>query len=211
MSFEIWQCSNASCRFRFPAEVGMQQAQRCPRCGQPTQVVGQVQENGEMGTAVPTPPPSSPPLAALLDNIRSIHNVGSMFRTADGAGLNHLYLCGITATPEHPKLAKAALGAHEAIPWSQWNNGVDTAVSLQAQGYTLWAIEATPQAEPLYEAEITLPGPTALIVGNEKAGVDPGLLTLCDRVFCLPMYGRKRSLNAAVAFGIAAYTIRARG
>ena len=209
MTFEIWQCVNDSCRFRFPAEKGTQLARHCPRCGQPTRLVEQVQASAE--TAAPSSlPAAAPPFAALLDNIRSIHNVGSMFRTADGAGLSHLYLCGITATPAHPKLAKAALGAHEVVPWSQWNNGVDTAVSLKDTGHTLWAIEAIPQAEPLFSANVTLSGPTVLIVGNEKAGVDPGLLAHCDRVFCLPMYGRKRSLNAAVAFGIATYYIKAK-
>ncbi|MCA9968608.1 MAG: TrmH family RNA methyltransferase, partial [Anaerolineales bacterium] len=144
---------------------------------------------------------------ALLDNIRSIHNVGSMFRTADGAGLAHLYLAGITAAPTHPRLAKAALGAHETVPWSWHANGLDTAVSLRHAGYRLWAVETGPQAAPLFAAP-PLTGPTLLVVGNEKAGVDPGILAICHRIFSLPMRGHKESLNAAVAFGIAAYTLR---
>ncbi len=147
-------------------------------------------------------------LSALLDNIRSIHNVGSMFRSADGAGLSHLYLGGITATPAHPKLAKAALGAHLTVPWSHHANGLATAVALKRQGYALWAIEAAPGAVPLFQAPRQLDQPVLLIVGNEKAGVDPGLLAASDQIFYLPMLGEKGSLNAAVAFGIAVYTLR---
>jgi tRNA G18 (ribose-2'-O)-methylase SpoU len=133
-----------------------------------------------------------------------------MFRTADGAGVDHLHLLGITATPAHPRLAKAALGAHETVGWTHHRHGPDAAARLRQEGYTLWALERT--AEPsrqlsLYEAGPP-PGPLALIAGNERAGVDPALLALCHGVFCLPMSGDKSSLNVAVAFGIAAYHLR---
>jgi tRNA G18 (ribose-2'-O)-methylase SpoU len=133
-----------------------------------------------------------------------------MFRTADGAGLSHMHLVGITATPEHPRLAKAALGAHETMPWTYHRNGPDAAAELRAAGYRLWALER--MAEPshqqsLYEATPP-PDPLVLIVGNERAGVDPALLALCDGVFSLPMQGEKSSLNVAVAFGIAVYHLR---
>jgi tRNA G18 (ribose-2'-O)-methylase SpoU len=147
-----------------------------------------------------------PSFEALLDNIRSIHNVGSMFRTADGAGLAHLHLCGMTATPAHPKLSKAALGAQEKVSWSHSPNGLETAVSLKEQGYRLWAIEATENAQPFFAADPVLPHSRIIvIVGNENAGIDPDILHICDRVFSLPMYGFKESLNVAVAFGIVAY------
>ena len=154
-------------------------------------------------------PPDPCHLEVLLDNIRSVYNVGAMFRTADGAGVAHLHLCGITAPPTHPKLAKTALGAESNLPWTQWRNGVETAVSLQQQQYQLWALESMPDAEPLFTARLTDPQrPILFIVGNEKVGVDPDILARCDRVFSLPMQGVKESLNVAVAFGIALYHIR---
>lgn len=129
-----------------------------------------------------------------------------MFRAADGAGVAHLHLCGITATPAHPKLAKAALGAQEKVAWSYAANGVETAVALKAQGRQLWAIEAAIAARPLFGSPVPWSNaPVVVVVGNEKAGVDPGILAHCDQVFCLPMGGFKQSLNVAVAFGIAVY------
>lgn len=148
-------------------------------------------------------------LVGLLDNIRSIHNVGSMFRSADGAGLDHLHLAGMTATPKHPKLAKAALGAQDTVSWTYHLNGVDAADQLRVEGYQLWALEYLPPSEkPGIDAGDAPVGRLALIVGNERAGVDPDILSRCDAVFSLPMAGRKSSLNAAVAFGIAVYYLR---
>jgi tRNA G18 (ribose-2'-O)-methylase SpoU len=140
-----------------------------------------------------------------------------MFRSADGAGLEHLYLCGITATPEHQRLGKAALGAQETISWSYSRNAVDTALALQAEGYRLWALErlavgnSRKNVHLLFDTKIRNfleEKPAVLIVGNERAGVDPGILALCDHILSLPMYGQKPSLNAAVAFGIAVYYLR---
>jgi 23S rRNA (guanosine2251-2'-O)-methyltransferase len=203
--FHIYQCANPACRFRFPAQPGERGGDRCPVCR------GLVQQvyTGESSVKTAESPATTPGviIEALLDNIRSIHNVGSMFRTADGAGLRHLYLGGITATPAHSRLAKAALGAHQTVGWSRHHNGVDTAAALQQRGYRLWALEAG--AESLFTAELDTNGhPILLIVGNEKAGVDPGILERCDRILSLPMAGQKGSLNAAVAFGVAAYYLR---
>lgn len=177
----------------------------CPRCRGPVAVVAQALHQ--------SPPPNNDAssglvLVGLLDNIRSIHNVGSMFRTADGAGVAHLHLAGITATPEHPKLAKAALGAHENVSWSYRPNAVDLAGELRAQGFHLWALERLPASSPIAEAVNERPERVALVVGNERAGVDPAVLALCDGTLTLPMTGRKTSLNAAVAFGIAIYTLQ---
>ena len=145
----------------------------------------------------------------MLDNIRSTYNVGSMFRTADGAGVAHVHLCGITALPDHPRIAKTALGAEKAVPWTYYRNGVDAAVSLKARGYYLWALESGPRSESLFAAAVEPDGrPILLVVGNERVGVDPGILAYCERVFALPMQGQKESLNAAVAFGIAVYALR---
>lgn len=202
--FQMYECPNPACRFRFPAVSGDAQAAVCPHCHTPTQVVSAIFHHNQP----PMPPSPARPFAALLDNIRSIHNVGSMFRTADGAGVQHLYLCGMTATPTHPKLAKAALGAQAMVSWSQHNNGLATAVALKQQGRLLWALEAHPHAARLSDAPRShSPQPIVLIVGNEKAGVDPAILDVCDQIYALPMVGQKNSLNAAVAFGIAVYQL----
>ncbi|GAB4581216.1 MAG: hypothetical protein Fur0022_39630 [Anaerolineales bacterium] len=132
-----------------------------------------------------------------------------MFRTADGAGLSHLYLCGYTSTPENPKVGKTALGAEQALTWSYHPNGLEIAQTLRAEGKRLIALEGGERAEPIFHlppTDHTLP--IVLVVGNEVAGVDPGILAVCDQVVSIPMMGVKESLNAAVAFGVAVYTLR---
>ena len=202
MGYVFVQCRDETCRLRFPAEPAAAATLRCPACRGPLAVVATVAR-----APLPPLPPPGTALVALLDNIRSIHNVGSMFRSADGAGLSHLHLAGITATPAQPRLAKAALGAQQTVPWTYHRNALDGAGQLQEAGYHLWALERTAEAsgQPLLYESGPPPGPLALIVGNERAGVDPALLALCDGVFSLPMRGGKSSLNVAVAFGIAVY------
>lgn len=134
-----------------------------------------------------------------------------MFRSADGAGVVHLHLAGITATPEHAKLAKAALGAHETVPWTYHPNAVDAAQVLRAVGYHLVALEPMVRDSHSPFAHDDSSTRLALVVGNERAGVDPSVLALCDAVLSLPMAGGKTSLNAAVAFGIGVYYLRYRG
>ena len=205
--FQVYECSRPECQFRFSAEVGQLPAEQCPRCGRPTQPIGSPYPNYEVGGVGLAP--AGPPMAALLDNIRSTFNVGAIFRTADGVGLAHLYLCGITATPDHSKVGKTALGAEKTIPWSYHPNALQIAHTLQAQNYQLWAIEGHPQAKPLPQvARQELSRPVALIVGNELSGVDPGLLAIADQIFYIPMQGHKCSLNVAIAFSIAAYLLR---
>ena len=200
--YEFRQCVWEACRFRFPVLVGSVRANRCPSCGSDTRLVGVP----AAGDDKQIPCWTRPTIEGLLDNIRSIHNVGSMFRTADGAGLAHLHLCGMTATPAHVKLGKAALGAQEKVPWSYSSNGLETALVLKEQGCQLWAIEAAENAQPFFAANPSLTHSRVIvIVGNENAGVDPGILQICDRVLSLPMYGFKKSLNVAVAFGIVSY------
>ena len=149
-----------------------------------------------------------PVVAALLHNIRSLWNVGSMFRTADGAGVAHMYITGYTATPEHPKMNKTALGAEKAIPWTNLRDGLALARGLKAQGCQLWAIELGAGAEPLFSVDRVPAGmPIVLVFGHEVDGVDPEIQALCDRTLFIPMAGIKASLNVAVAFGIATYHV----
>ncbi|HQY92973.1 RNA methyltransferase [Caldilinea sp.] len=208
MHYEIRQCTATSCAFRFPAAEDQRSGDRCPWCGAPTQVVHRLpivaqtaethlSEGGRM------------PLAGLLDNVRSLFNVGSIFRSADGAGLSHLYLGGVTPTPDHRKLAKTALGAEQHLSWSHHRNSVALAETLRASGHVLWALETGGAAVSIFDIEAP-PLPLVLVVGNEVTGVDPDLLALCARCVSIPMAGRKQSLNVATAFGIAAVILRHR-
>jgi 23S rRNA (guanosine2251-2'-O)-methyltransferase len=200
---EFYQCDNPECRLRFPGYDGYPKNRRCPICRSTLHSVAYVSSDGETYSSIRIQEELK--LDAMLDNIRSTWNVGSMFRTADGTGIRKLYLCGITPTPDNPKVRKTALGAELIIPWERSNNGVDLAASLKAHGYRLWALEDHPRAELLYEMhEETIFPPTVLIVGNEVCGVDPEIIDMCDKVISIPMLGKKRSYNVAVAFGMAA-------
>ncbi len=189
---------------RFPVVARTGIGLHCPLCGSPTrQATGEYEEHGVGGTPGPE---GHTRIEAFLDNIRSLYNVGSMFRSADGAGIGHLHLCGMTPTPGNPRLAKTALGAQNTVPWTYRRNGLSAAVSLGESGRRLWALEGGPASIPLQEALPDLSGPTlVLVVGNEVSGVDPAVLELCERIVHIPMRGVKSCLNAAVAFGIAAY------
>lgn len=204
---QFYQCTNPLCRLRFPAQLERNPRRICPRCGSPLE---QVPSREEARAANPRLAASDlPPIDAVLDNIRSSYNVGAMFRTADGAGLRRLYLCGITPLPTQSKVAKVSLGAEHTVDWSYHPNGVDVVQELKAAGSRILALEIVPQALSLFEAaERPLSGPAVLVIGSEINGVDPGILALCDQTLWIPMLGYKRSLNAATAFAIAAYTLR---
>ncbi len=205
--FQVRQCTRDACGLRFTALVGDPRAERCPVCRARARVIQAAYERAsvdqEMGR------PCGPVLEVLLDNIRSAWNVGSMLRSADGAGVRHVHLCGVSSPPDHPKVAKTALGAEKSLPWTFHPDGAAAARGLKEQGMRLWALEGGHRAVSLFETAAELPGPPLLLVaGNELSGIDPGILDLCERVVFLPMQGVKGSLNVAVAFGIAVYTIR---
>ena len=155
------------------------------------------------------PLPTSADYSVLLDNIRSALNVGSIFRSADGFGFRHLYLCGITPTPENAEVCKSAIGAEQAVEWSTHRNAVALIASLRNQYIEIWGLEKTDNSIPINSAvqNREKSHPLVLIVGNEVTGVDPGILDLADRVVHIPMRGQKRSLNVAVAFAVAAQII----
>jgi len=204
--YHVRQCLAENCRFRYPAPADMPEPMACPRCGMPTTIV-----TPYLGTRVPDVAQGNHGkciVEAVLDNIRSTFNTGAMFRIADGAGLQHIHLCGITATPEHPKIAKTALSAEYALPWTYHRNGLDAVQQLKTRGFRIWAVEGGPRAESLYAPFPLATTPLAIVVGNELAGVDPQILELCERVIAIPMQGFKSSLNVAVAFGIAVYHLR---
>ncbi len=211
IKFSIHECSNPQCSLRFPINPLSHSGAYCPKCGASTQLVTRVDHTPE---SKPDPTPTSKQFSALLDNFRSSLNTGSAFRTANGAGFTHLYLCGITPQPtDNSKIGKTALGAENMVPWSYHPNSVSLAKKLKAKGTILLALEFTPTATNLFDYECSLPRstPMVLIAGGELAGVDPGLLDLADAILYIPMRGDKGSLNVAVAFGIAAYHLTSQG
>ena len=149
--------------------------------------------------------PSNSGKAVLLDNIRSAWNVGSIFRSADGFGFRHIYLCGITPTPENEAVTKTSLGAQDSVPWSYHKDAVKLVKGLKNEGRRILALEEHERAVSI-DDELILQN-TVLILGNEITGVDPELLDLCDEVLYIPMRGDKKSFNVAVAFAIAAHAL----
>lgn len=146
------------------------------------------------------------PIVVVLDNIRSAYNVGSIFRTADAALVDHIYVTGYSPTPEHRSINKTALGAEETVPWSQRKDAGALLSDLRARGYTLAALEQTDAPNAIRDLE-ALHFPLALVLGNEVKGVQDELLDVCDLALEIPQYGAKHSLNVSVAFGIAAFGI----
>jgi tRNA G18 (ribose-2'-O)-methylase SpoU len=144
--------------------------------------------------------------AIILDNIRSAWNVGSIFRSADGFGFTHAYICGITPTPDNEAVAKTSLGAEDSVPWSYHKDAVQLVKGLKKEGWKIFALEESAVGKDIHRTE-TLRYDMALIVGNEISGVDVELLDLCDDILSIPMRGEKKSFNVAVAFGIAAFAL----
>ena len=146
--------------------------------------------------------------AVLLDNIRSAWNVGSILRSADGLGIDPVYLCGITSTPENEAVRKTSLGAEDHLTWSYHKDAVRLATELKTNGWRIIALEEGKGSKPLSTDTVRIQGKWVLILGNEVTGVDPDLLALSDEILSIPMRGKKRSLNVAIAFSIAAFTLR---
>ncbi len=201
-SAEIRFCP--SCGLRYPWHQGQPSRHTCPRCGGPTTPRAAWQWQPEQPFAPRAP--LTRPLALALDNLRSAWNVGALFRSADGLGVQHLYLGGITPTPAHPGVRKTALGAEQTVPWTYVPNLFTQLQTLQTAGWTVWALEQSPQARPLPEMQAPS-GPLVLIVGNEISGVGPDLFPLCQHIVYLPLRGHKRSLNVEVAAAIALWQL----
>lgn len=199
------ECSNPMCALRLPIDLDVHAGKHCPRCG--GSLMPADASMGNRAYALESLPPVRP-LSVILDNIRSAHNVGAIFRTAEGLGIDQLYLCGITPTPTHAsRIAKTALGAEQTVPWSYHPNAVNLVKKLRSEkGIHLVALEWDASALPVTQAIHQLPpdAPVGLIVGHERAGVDPEVVRLADLVVYLPMVGSKESYNVSVAFGMAA-------
>jgi tRNA G18 (ribose-2'-O)-methylase SpoU len=145
------------------------------------------------------------PIFGILDNVRSLHNVGSIFRTADGAGIQKLFLCGMTGTPPKNEIHKTALGAEENVAWEYYQNPVEIVTQLKTSGVQITALEHTTGSVHFQKADFRFP--MCLVVGHEHLGISGEVIGLADQAIEIPMYGLKGSLNVGVAFGIAAYQI----
>ena len=141
----------------------------------------------------------------VLPNIRSGHNVGAMFRTADGAGVDLIYLTGYSPRPPHKEILKVSLGAEQTVPWAGARNTVPLLKKLKKQGYHIIALEQTRKSVSIYTWKPKFP--LALIVGNEVSGISTSVLKYCDEVIEIPMRGKKSSLNVSVAAGVAMYYV----
>jgi len=199
--YEIRLCG--SCGLRYPLVENHPFGERCPSClGTTFQVSTQRLDRQ------PAPLAIGPHtrLEALLDNVRSAWNVGSIFRTADGLGVRKLHLCGITPTPNNEAVRKTSLGAEESVIWEYSRNALEMAQKLKGEGCKLIALEQDPRAIPIMEYQISISDSQfpILILGNEVTGADPEILDLCDQIVYIPMRGKKRSFNVEVAFAIAA-------
>lgn len=146
------------------------------------------------------------PIIVVLDNIRSLNNVGSFFRTGDAFNIEKIYLCGITAQPPHREIRKTALGATESVTWEHVDNTVDVVNDLKARGYKTFAVEQAVKTTMLQDAELGTNG-VALIFGNEVEGVQDEVIAACDEVLEIPQFGTKHSLNVSVCGGAVLWEI----
>jgi tRNA G18 (ribose-2'-O)-methylase SpoU len=141
----------------------------------------------------------------ICENIRSIYNVGSIFRTSDGLGVDKIFLCGFTGTPEHPRINKTALGAEKVIDWEHRRQTWRVVDRLKRQGVKIIALEKTKNSVDIRKFKPKFP--LALVVGNEIKGVSRRVLKRCDAVVHIPMIGIKESYNVASAFAIGAWEV----
>ena len=142
------------------------------------------------------------PFMLVMDNVRSLHNIGSLFRTADAFRLEGIYLCGITATPPHREIHKTALGATESVSWEYREETTDAISELKEKGYMILSVEQAEGAVLLDQVQLSDNQKYALVFGHEIRGVDQDVVDLSDQCIEIPQYGTKHSLNISVAAGI---------
>lgn len=142
------------------------------------------------------------PLIVVLDNIRSLNNIGSVFRTSDAFLVEKIYLCGITATPPNQEIHKTALGAEYSVEWEYFEDTTDAVGKLKEDGYIVYAIEQVENSIMLDELTLDNTNKYAVVLGNEVKGVQQKVIDLCDGCIEIPQYGTKHSLNVSVTTGI---------
>ena len=142
------------------------------------------------------------PLVVVLDHIRSLNNVGSVFRTSDAFRVESIYLCGITACPPNAEIHKTALGAEETVDWKYFNDTLEAVENLKKDGYTVYAIEQVEGSVMLDKLQLDKDKKYAIVMGNEVKGVQQSVVDKCDMCIEIPQYGTKHSLNVSVTTGI---------
>ncbi len=142
------------------------------------------------------------PLVVVLDDVRSLHNVGSVFRSSDAFRVESIYLCGITAVPPQPEIHKTALGAEDTVDWKYYQSAVEAVDNLKANGYKVFAIEQVEGSVMLDKLELDFTEKYAVVLGNEVKGVQQEVVDHCDGCIEIPQYGTKHSLNVSVTAGI---------
>lgn len=142
------------------------------------------------------------PIIIVLDNIRSLNNIGSVFRTADAFLVQKIYLCGITAKPPHKDIHKTALGATESVDWEYWENTLDLVLELQKHDVNVQAIEQAEGAHLLNDLRVNPKETHAVVFGNEVKGVAQEVVSACNGVIEIPQFGTKHSLNISVSAGV---------
>ncbi|MDO9547105.1 MAG: TrmH family RNA methyltransferase [Pelolinea sp.] len=201
----IRECSNPDCKFRFPDTNSQQPQIPCPICNSPTNLVNTIDLSQDNRRNNFWKIPQS--FIAVIDNVRSVYNVGAIFRTAIGFGLSKIYLCGITPTPSHKNFSKVSLGAEKYMLWERSLNCVDLIIALKNAGSKIVSVETSKNATSILDAnkDNFIWKDFALVVGNEISGIDPKIISMSDLVFSIPINGENKSFNVTTAFGIALY------
>jgi 23S rRNA (guanosine2251-2'-O)-methyltransferase len=142
------------------------------------------------------------PVCVILDNIRSCHNIGSVFRTSDALLIEKIYLCGITATPPNKEIHKTALDAEKSVSWEYAEDALQVVKTLQGSGYSVLAVEQVANSISLPDYKVDVKGKIALVFGNELKGVQQSVIDQCDGAIEIPQFGTKHSFNISVSAGI---------
>ena len=207
IQFQMYECQNPQCRFRFPTNFSVQQFSTCPLCGSAVIQSGKPFSNAKFQPSINTKSISK--ISVLLDNLRSTLNVGSIFRSANCAIIEHIYCCGTTPTPAHSKFGKSGLNAEQTVPWSYHRNALDVISENKKNGFEITSLELTSDSKSIFEQhQNRIQNNNLLVVGNELSGVDPAILDLSDSIVYIPMLGSKNSLNVAIAAAISFYVYR---
>ncbi len=147
------------------------------------------------------------PLVVVLDDVRSLHNVGSVFRSGDAFRIEAVYLCGITATPPHPEIHKTALGGEDSVAWRYFESATDAVKELQANGYYVYSIEQVEGSTKLQNLHLDTDRRYAVVFGNEVKGVHQEVVDITDGCLEIPQFGTKHSLNVSVTAGIVVWEV----
>lgn len=147
------------------------------------------------------------PLVVVLDNVRSMHNIGSVFRTCDAFRAEAVYLCGISSTPPHAEIHKSALGAEDTVSWKYYADTLDAVAGLRSEGYRVYAVELAEGSIKLPELSIPVDEKVAVVLGHEVKGVQQSVIDACDACIEIPQLGTKHSLNVSVTGGIIIWEI----